>query len=157
MNYIIGVDIGGTFTDCVAVDEFGKVTVGKALSTPHDFSIGAVDSVRDAALNLELQNEQELLRSTRLFFHACTIGDNTLLTLTGAPTGILTTSGFADTLLMMRGKITEGLTQEDSAHISTLSKPVPIVPRAFIEEVAERIDYNGTILIPWTLWAPRNP
>ena len=148
MNYIIGVDIGGTFTDCVAVDEFGKVTVGKALSTPHDFSIGAVDSVRDAALNLELQNEQELLRSTRLFFHACTIGDNTLLTLTGAPTGILTTSGFADTLLMMRGKITEGLTEEDSAHISTLSKPVPIVPRAFIEEVAERIDYNGTILIP---------
>ena len=96
MNYIIGVDIGGTFTDCVAVDEFGKVTVGKALSIPHDFSIGAVDSVRDAALNLELQNEQELLRSTRLFFHACTIGDNTLLTLTGAPTGILTTSGFAE-------------------------------------------------------------
>jgi N-methylhydantoinase A len=148
MNYIVGVDIGGTFTDCVVVDEFGMVTVGKALSTPHDFSIGAVDSVRDAALSLGLPNEQELLSSTRLFFHACTIGDNTLLTQTGARTGILTTSGFADTLLMMRGKITEGLTEEDAAHVSTLSKPDPIVPRPFIEEVIERIDYKGTILIP---------
>jgi N-methylhydantoinase A len=148
MNYIVGVDIGGTFTDCVVVDEFGMVTVGKALSTPHDFSVGAVDSVRDAALSLGLPNEQELLSSTRLFFHACTIGDNTLLTQTGARTGILTTSGFADTLLMMRGKITEGLTEEDAAHVSTLSKPDPIVPRPFIEEVIERIDYKGTILIP---------
>lgn len=148
MNYIVGVDIGGTFTDCVAVDESGKVTVGKALSTPQDFSIGAVHSVRDAALNVGLKNEQELLKATRLFFHACTIGDNTLLTLTGARTGILTTAGFADTLLMMRGKITEGLTEEEAAHVSTLSKPDPVVSRPLIEEVTERIDYKGTVLIP---------
>ena len=79
--------------------------------------------MRDAALNVGSENEQELLKTTRLFFHACTIGDNTLLTLTGARTGILTTTGFADTLLMMRGKIAEGLTEEDAAHVSTLSKP----------------------------------
>ena len=45
MNYIVGVDIGGTFTDCVVVDDEGTITVGKALSTPQDFSVGAVDAV----------------------------------------------------------------------------------------------------------------
>jgi N-methylhydantoinase A len=42
MNYIVGVDIGGTFTDCVALDEQGTVTLGKALSTPEDFAVGAL-------------------------------------------------------------------------------------------------------------------
>ena len=41
MEYVVGVDIGGTFTDCVVVDEAGIVTVGKALSTPPDFADGA--------------------------------------------------------------------------------------------------------------------
>ena len=40
MNYVVGVDIGGTFTDCVVVDEGGKVTIGKSLSTPADFAQG---------------------------------------------------------------------------------------------------------------------
>ena len=45
MNYVVGVDIGGTFTDCVVVDEEGRVTIGKSLSTPADFSQGALNSV----------------------------------------------------------------------------------------------------------------
>ena len=49
MNYVVGVDIGGTFTDCVVVDEEGRVTIGKALSTPADFSQGALNSADDAA------------------------------------------------------------------------------------------------------------
>ena len=43
MNYVVGVDIGGTFTDCVVVDEEGRVTIGKSLSTPADFSQGALN------------------------------------------------------------------------------------------------------------------
>jgi N-methylhydantoinase A len=148
MDYVIGVDIGGTFTDCVVLDEVGRITLGKALSTPNDFSVGAVDSVRDAARSLGFQSEDELIRSARLFFHACTIGDNTLITRTGARTAIITTQGFADTILMMRGKVTEGLAEEEAAHVSVLSKPEPIVARPFIEEVAERIDYRGRVLIP---------
>jgi hydantoinase/oxoprolinase-like protein len=61
MNYIVGVDIGGTFIDCVAMDEQGAVTLGKALSTPDDFAIGAINAVADAARNLGLKNENELL------------------------------------------------------------------------------------------------
>ena len=77
-QYRVGVDIGGTFTDCVTMDELGTVTVGKSLSTPEDYSIGALNAVRDAAEGLGLADETELLASTGLFFHACTIGDNAL-------------------------------------------------------------------------------
>ena len=147
MEYIVGVDIGGTFTDCVAMNEEGRVTLGKALSTPENLALGAVDSVRDAALNLNLQSEDRLLRSTRLFFHACTIGENTLITRSGAKTGLITTKGFADTLLMMRGRTTEGLTEAEAFRASAQNKPLPIVPRELIEEVSERIDYKGSVLI----------
>ena len=147
MEYIVGVDIGGTFTDCVAMDEEGRVTLGKALSTPENLALGAVDAVRDAALNLNLQSEDRLLRSTRLFFHACTIGENTLITRSGAKAGLITTKGFADTLLMMRGRTTEGLTETEAFHASAQNKPLPIVPRELIEEVSERIDYKGSVLI----------
>ena len=69
MNYIVGVDVGGTFTDCVAVDELGTVTLGKALSTPDDFAVGALDAVDDAAHNLGLASDAELLTATSFFFH----------------------------------------------------------------------------------------
>ena len=104
----LGVDIGGTFTDCVVVDEEGRVTIGKSLSTPADFSQGALNSVADAANNLGLKDADELLRATRLFFHACTIGDNTLITRAGAKTGLIMTKGFGDSLHIMRGKVAEG-------------------------------------------------
>lgn len=148
MDYVIGVDIGGTFTDCVVLDEQGLLAVGKALSTPSDFSIGTMNAVCDAAQNLGLQTEGDLIRAARFFFHACTIGDNTLITRSGAKTGLITTKGFADTILLMRGMTAEGLTEVEAAHASALTKPDPIVSRAFIEEVTERVDYKGAILIP---------
>jgi N-methylhydantoinase A len=147
MNYVVGVDIGGTFTDCVVVDEGGKVTIGKSLSTPADFSQGALNAAADAAQHLGFKNVDELLSATRLFFHACTIGDNTLITRAGAKTGLILTKGFGDTLHMMRGKIAEGLTENEIAHRSALDKPQPFVPRKLVEEVPERIDYKGQELI----------
>jgi len=116
MNYVVGVDIGGTFTDCVVVDEAGAVTIGKSLSTPVDFSQGALDAAADAAKHLGLKSVNELLTSTRLFFHACTIGDNTLITRAGAKTGLIMTKGFGDTLHMMRGKVAEGLNATRFVH-----------------------------------------
>lgn len=147
MNYIVGVDIGGTFTDCVALDDQGTVTLGKALSTPEDFALGALNAVADAARHLGLHSDAELLAATKLFFHACTVADNTLITRSGPKTGLLTTEGFGDTLLIMRGRTTEGLTESEAFRASTQSKPEPIIPRALIEEVAERIDYKGSVLI----------
>jgi N-methylhydantoinase A len=143
MSYVVGVDIGGTFTDCVAMDDEGRITIGKALSTPLDFSQGAIQAVRDAAANLGLRGEEDLLQSTRLFFHACTIGDNTLITRAGAKTALITTKGFGDTLLIMRGRNTDGLTESEVFHVSAQNKPEPMIPRSLIEEVTERMDYKG--------------
>src|SRR3990170_7138942 len=148
MRYVVGVDIGGTFTDCVVVDENGRVSLGKSLSTPDDFAVGAIDAARDAARNIGLNDEAELIRSARFFFHACTIGENTLITRTGAKTALVATKGFGDAILMMRGLVTQGLAPTEAAHISALSKPEPFVPRPLIEEVAERVDYKGSILFP---------
>src|SRR5262245_65018432 len=144
MDYVVGVDIGGTFTDCVAVDDTGNVTIGKSLSTPADFSQGALNAAADAARNLGLGSAEELLRATRLFFHACTVGDNTLITRAGAKTGLIMTQGFGDSLHIMRGKVAEGLTENEIAHRSDLDKPEPFVPRKLVDEVYERIVYNGS-------------
>ena len=147
MEYVIGVDIGGTFTDCVALDSEGTVKVGKALSTPEDFSNGALNAVADAAKNLGLRDEAELLAATKMFFHACTVADNTLITRSGPKTGLITTKGFGDTILLMRGRTTEGLTETEAFRASTQSKPEPIIPQPYIEELSERIDYKGSVLI----------
>jgi N-methylhydantoinase A len=147
MEYIIGVDIGGTFTDCVILDSNGKLTIGKALSTPHDFSVGVVDSIQNATENLGLPSIGDLLRSTHLFFHACTVADNTLITRAGAVTGLVVTKGFPDTFLMMRGDVTHGLTESEASHLAALDKPEPLVPQGLTEEVPGRIDYKGSVLI----------
>ena len=147
MEYIIGVDIGGTFTDCVILDSNGKLTIGKALSTPHDFSVGVVDSIQNATENLGLPSIGDLLRSTHLFFHACTVADNTRITRAGAVTGLVVTKGFPDTFLMMRGDVTHGLTESEASHLAALDKPEPLVPQGLTEEVPGRIDYKGSVLI----------
>ncbi len=148
MSYIVGVDIGGTFTDCVVVNDQGEMVVGKSLSTPPDYSAGAADAVRDAARNIGLGDEESLLRQTTLFFHACTIGENTLITRSGPRTGLVATRGFPDTLLMMRGKVTDGLTEAEAGRLAWLQKPEPFVPRALVAEVNERVDYKGAVTVP---------
>jgi len=147
MDCNLGVDIGGTFTDCVVVDEVGELTIGKALSTPDNFAIGVLNAVRDAASSLGMSSEETLLQAAKLFFHGCTVGDNTLLTRSGAKTGLITTKGFADSIFMMRGRMTEGLTEAETAHFYALLKPEPLVPRTLVREVTERIDYKGTIIV----------
>ena len=147
-RYLVGVDIGGTFTDCVVVNDQGEMVVGKSLSTPPDYSAGAAGAVRDAARNIGLGGEEELLRQTSLFFHACTIGENTLITRSGPRTGLVATRGFPDTLLMMRGKVTDGLTEAEAGRLAWLRKPEPFVPRSLVAEVNERMDYKGAVTVP---------
>ena len=146
-SYVVGVDIGGTFTDCVVVGDDGTMTFGKASSTPHNFALGVLDAVRDAAQNLGMADTREMLSATRLFYHACTIGDNTLITRAGARTGLVATKGFGDTILMMRGGIIAGLPEVEAHHMTTLNKPEPLVPKSLIAEVNERIDFEGDVLV----------
>ncbi len=148
MQYYIGVDTGGTFTDCVVMDAEGSLTVGKAPSTPKNFAEGIVDSVASAAGALEMSTQQ-LLQNTALFTHASTTATNALITGRGARTGLITTNGFEETVLVMRvmGKYA-GLGEEVLKHHVRAEKPTPLVPRSLIRGINERVDYKGGAVTP---------
>ncbi len=146
--YVVGVDIGGTFTDCFVIDEKGSVTYDKSPSTPHDFSLGVLESVRTVASRLN-KSLEELLRETALFVHACTVATNALINRSGAKTGLITTKGFEDAILIMRarGRIA-GLGDVARVRMVRTDNPEPIVPKPLIKGVRERIDYKGLVLMP---------
>jgi N-methylhydantoinase A len=148
MSYTIGIDVGGTFTDCVLLSGEGLITTGKAPSTPPDFWQGVLDSIGDAAETVGA-SRSELLRRTQLLIHGTTIAENALVTGSGARAGLLTTRGFEDTLLIMRVKGRwVGLGEEELTQILKTDKPEPIIPRALTEGVSERIDADGEVVTP---------
>jgi N-methylhydantoinase A len=101
-SYVVGVDIGGTCTDCVVVDESGTVTLGKAFSTPPDYADGILDALGVAASELD-KEVGAVLSETRLFLHSTTVAENAVVDGTLATAGVITTRGFEDTLFAMRG------------------------------------------------------
>ncbi|MBT6136662.1 MAG: hydantoinase/oxoprolinase family protein, partial [Rhodospirillaceae bacterium] len=77
-SYLVGVDIGGTFTDCVVIDDEGAVITAKAPSTPDEFSRGMLDAMTAAADSLGL-SITELCQSIRLLAHGTTVGTNAVV------------------------------------------------------------------------------
>ena len=148
MSYYCGVDIGGTFTDCVLVDESGTITLAKAPSTPQDFSQGFLDAIAEAAGRRGL-DPAEVFPQIELLLHGTTVGTNVLLQMRGAKTGLITTRGHRDALIMMRsyGR-SAGLPIEKLLHVSRHRKPDPIVPPQLIKEVSERVDWAGDVFLP---------
>ena len=146
MSYVVGIDIGGTCTDCVVVDDAGAVTLGKAFSTPPDFSGGILDALGVAAARLET-TMPELLADTQLFLHSTTIAENAVVDGTLARAGIITTRGFEDTLFAMRGGYGRwsGLTEDEKRNPVDTEKPESIVPRALVAGVRERVDSSGAV------------
>ncbi len=149
---MLAVDVGGTCTDCVVFREGDPIRFGKALSTPPQFARGVLDSVRVTANDMGLTLEQ-LLGQTRLFLHGSTVVDNTIFTREGAHTGLITTAGFEDTLLVTRGAYGRwsGQPEEAIKHPVASNRPAPLVPHARIAGVRERIDYKGAVLQPLEL------
>jgi N-methylhydantoinase A len=147
MKYFCGVDIGGTFTDSVIMDEDGRITLGKVSSTPPNFSDGFLDALADAAGKLDLSLE-ELLAQSELVLHGTTVGTNVLVEMRGARTGLITTRGHRDALIMMRSAgRSAGLPVDQLLHVSRHRKPDPIVPATRIKEVSERVDWAGDVIL----------
>jgi len=146
-EFIIGVDTGGTFTDCTVLDgSDGSVVTSKALSTPDDFSVGLFESLERAAEVVGLPTD-ELLEATRQMVVGTTVGTNAFLERKGAVTGQLVTRGFRDTLSIMRGiGRVIGRPPEEALLLETTDKPEPIVPKRLIREITERVDWEGEIL-----------
>ncbi|HEV8458346.1 MAG TPA: hydantoinase/oxoprolinase family protein [Methylomirabilota bacterium] len=136
----IGIDVGGTFTDLVAVDQSGRVTLAKSTSTPKDPSIGVMDGLGllAAELGLDLAG---LLGQTDLVVHGTTVATNALLERKGATVGMLTTEGHRD-IIEMR----EGL--KDDRYNLRMPPPRPLVPRARRLDVRERMRFDGRVEVP---------
>ena len=139
MGYRIGTDIGGTCTDSTVMDEDGRVTIGKDLTTYPDFSQGIFDSLADATADMDVGLET-LLEKTELFLHATSVGENALFEREGAETGLLTTAGFEETLHATRGGYGRwsGLPFEQVKDIINSEKPAPLIGRDRIEGLSER-------------------
>ena len=146
-TYLVGIDIGGTFTDCAIVDGAGKLLTTKVPSTPGDFSRGMMDALGAGAqaLGLELG---DFCRDIAFLSHGTTVGTNTIIQKKGARVGLITTKGHEDAIHIMRGS--RGYTGRDIrkvVHFPETSKPVPIVPKRLIRGVSERVDCFGEVVV----------
>jgi N-methylhydantoinase A len=146
-KFIIGIDTGGTFTDCVVMDTDGRITAAKASSTPNDFSEGVMESLRVAGERLGLSTDALLGDTARLAL-GTTVGTNAMLQRRGAKVGLITTKGHRDVIHIMRGaRGVPGLNNVQVLHFPESGKPDPIVPKPFIAEVSERVDCKGQVVV----------
>ena len=134
--YRVGVDIGGTFTDMLLVDEDGTAIIGKTLTTPGDPSLAVENALRPA-----LENGTVKAGERGTLIHGTTLVTNALIERKGAPTALLTTEGFRDAVEIAREHRYE-------LYDLNLDLPRPLVPRHLRFDVPERVAADGTVLKP---------
>src|SRR5437588_2908133 len=135
MGARLGVDIGGTFTDLVVVDETtGAVRVGKVLTTSKDPAQGVEQGVQALLGDAGVAHD-----AVHAVVHGTTLATNALIERKGARTALLTTAGFRDALEIRR----EG--RYDMYDIF-IDPPAPLVPRHLRREVDERLLADGPVL-----------
>jgi N-methylhydantoinase A len=128
---IVGIDIGGTFTDLVGYQN-GVVVTAKTLTVPADPTVGAATALSLAGC--DAQSIRELL-------HGSTIAINTVLERSGARTALITTEGFRDVYALGRGN------RPDAFNLD-FRRPRPLVPRDLTFEISERMNAAGEVLRP---------
>src|SRR5579863_67100 len=128
----IGIDIGGTFTDLVAITADGQVVTHKVASTPRDYGDGIIDGLRTLLGDASAVTE---------VLHGTTIGSNTVLEGKGARTGLITTKGFRDILEIrdLRMPVLYDL---------HWTKPRALVERRLRLEVVEKLRPDGSVSVP---------
>ncbi|MDH3639066.1 MAG: hydantoinase/oxoprolinase family protein, partial [Gammaproteobacteria bacterium] len=147
LRYLIGVDIGGTFTDCVVIDSTGKTSLGKVSSTPPNFNEGFIGSMAETASSIGIPLEELNSRADGIY-HGCTVGTNALIEDRTARVGLLTTAGHKDSFFIMQGGARLiGLEPRQVAHVAAQSKQDPLVPKQLVEEIDERVAFDGKVVI----------
>jgi hypothetical protein len=145
VQYRVGIDIGGTFTDIVLAGEDGTRASCKVLTTPDDFGRAIAEGLAQLMQRHKLAPGQ-----IARIVHATTVATNAILEGKGAATGLITTEGFRDVLEMRRLRIPEMYTLG-------YRTPPPLVPRRLRLEVAERMGPRGELRRRSTRRAPRRP
>jgi N-methylhydantoinase A len=143
----VGLDVGGTFTDLVVMDDSGRVWSNKAPTTPGHLEQGVQDALelfaRERSVTLP-----EVLERVRSFGHGTTQATNVVVERSGARTALITTRGFGDTIFIARLQgFTAGVPDELLGFYSARRWPEPVVERELVFEVPERIDQAGEVLL----------
>src|SRR5215469_3878414 len=139
MGYRIGIDVGGTFTDCAAVGASEQIRTGK-VPTQSDEAQGVLDAIAVLARSFGMPTET-FLSQTEVIVLGTTAVTNTMLEYSGAFTGLIATKGFRDVIELRRG-------YRESLFDIRLEAPYQIVPRQRRIGVTERIDYAGRVVVP---------
>ena len=135
--WLVGVDIGGTFTDLVAVNiETGRRATAKVLTTPADPGEAIGDALRVVERDFGVT-----LAGTKTFVHATTLAINTVIERRGARVGVVATRGFTDVLEMGHAN------RYDMFALRTPGHP-PLVERSLRVPIDERITSDGAVLTP---------
>ncbi len=134
----IGIDVGGTFTDLVLLRGDGSTRLHKALTTPEDQSIGVMNGLAGLAAE-EGEALPPFLRRLGVIVHGTTTADNTMITMSGAVTGLLTSAGHRDEIELRRGF-------KESIWDPAYPPPPPICPRRRRIGVPERLDADGRVV-----------
>ncbi len=141
MNFTVGVDVGGTFTDLMVRRSDGEQRLFKTLTTPQDPAIGFFDGLARAAAGFG-RDVEAFPGEIDTIVHGTTITTNAALTGNVAAAGFLTTAGFRDILNMRRGLKT------GARYDLRLTAPPPLVPRRLVLTATERVDASGAVITP---------
>jgi N-methylhydantoinase A len=143
---VVGIDIGGTFTDTVVIDAEGAVTSYKTPTTPAALLDGLETNLREAAGGGGLE---AFLGEVERIAHGTTAATNAFLERQGARAALLTTRGFEDTIFMQRQLgMTAGLSPTELTDYSLRRVPEPLAPRELVFGIRERVDYRGDVMAP---------
>ncbi|WP_280483658.1 hydantoinase/oxoprolinase family protein [Nocardia farcinica] len=148
MGYVIGVDVGGTFTDAVLDDGEGMVIAGKSPSTPPDYSRGVMDVLEVLAQQLG-RPLAAMLADTHHIAHGTTSSLNALVMNQVPEVGFLTTKGHRDSIYIMNveGRYL-GRSPEQLQNVLGQSKSHGLVSKRHALEVTERVDRDGRVVVP---------
>ncbi|HWF51185.1 MAG TPA: hydantoinase/oxoprolinase family protein [Solirubrobacteraceae bacterium] len=147
MTYCLGVDIGGTFTDCVAVDDHGDIFHAKTASTHSSTPVAGVLAGLGLLAEEVGVGTDELCAAADRLGHGTTIGTNLIVERKGARVGLLASAGHGDALSMMRGNgRTAGVPPDQVFSVHATDKPRPLVDRRHVLEVSERVAADGRVL-----------
>ena len=137
-------DVGGTFTDCLVLDDDGQVHAFKSPTTPADPTVGMTNVLQKAARHFRMELPEFMSNVRLLIAHGTTLSTNALLTGKIAKIGLLTTKGFRDTLEMRRG-----FKNIRTSRFNVFVPPYkPLVPRTLRLPVEERMLHTGEVLTP---------
>ncbi len=147
MTFVLGVDAGGTMTDSYLVDEEGNVYIDKALTRPEEQYLSFLEAA-EGSINQTGKEIREAFSNLAIIVYTSTLMLNTLLTSRGRRAGIIITRGFRDYIYINRGNTWLGLSFEDRVHAARRPNWEPFIEGDMIEEVTERINQRGEIVIP---------